>query len=299
VSPLSPGEIRARRRPFVVLGVAALRLGCGFCLALPLASLLAESGIGYRAEGDRALFEGGGYLLLEVVRLHGQALSAAARGLLPLLALGSLLTAACNAALLVALNTRDQLRSLSWLTRAAARLPAFGVLGIGTTLAQGLLLLVAAITAEGMPESLAKPQQTSALQLLPWLLALLAAGALGGFADLTKAALVRYESTFLVGLSRSWQSLLHRPWLGALGWLPYALPYAASVLAAAFVVGAIDVSRPGAWRVVAVFACHQLVVVVGVACRAAWFARALRAVCAVDAAPRAMPEVASSSELAR
>lgn len=284
MSPLSPGEIRARRRPFVVLGVALLRLFCGCCLALPLASLVAEAGVGLRPEGDRALFEGGGYLLLEVARLHGQALAGAARGLLPVLALGLLVTAACNAALLVALNTHGRLSSLPWLTRAAARVPALSVLGVGTALAQGLLLLVGAIAADGFPEPLAKPQLASLLQLLPWLVAALGAGALGGFADVTKAALVRYESPLPVALSRSWQTLRTRPWRSAFGWLPYAAPYALAALAATFVTSGLDVSRPGAWRVAAVFAVHQAVVVVGVACRAAWFARALRAVCAADTA---------------
>jgi hypothetical protein len=42
--------------------------------------------------------------------------------------------------------------------------------------------------------------------------------------------------------------------------------------------GLIDVSRPGAWRLVAVFAAHQLVIVTSLAARAGWFARALRLV---------------------
>lgn len=282
MSSLGPGEIRARRRPFVILGVAFSRLFLGFCLALPLASLLAESGIGQRAEGDRALFEGGGYLLLEVLRLQGAALAATARGLLPLLVMGLLLTAACNAALLVALTTRGPLSSLAWLAHAAARLPAMCVLAIGTTLCQGLVLLVTATAADSVPSALAQAQRASWLGLGVWLLGAALAGALGGFADVTKAALVRHESPLTVALARAWKVLPQRPFFGLFGWLPYALPFGAAALGAAWLTETIDVSRPGEWRVAAVFALHQSVVVVAVACRAAWFARALRGACSLE-----------------
>ena len=93
MSDLSPGEIRFARRPFAILGVAAVRLLVGFLLAWPLAAVVSESGIGLRSEGDRALFEGGGYLLLELLRLHGADFAASLRGLAPLAALGLVVTA--------------------------------------------------------------------------------------------------------------------------------------------------------------------------------------------------------------
>ncbi|RYZ02915.1 MAG: hypothetical protein EOO73_29785 [Myxococcales bacterium] len=265
----------------MILALALGRLGAGLCLAAPLASLLAESGVGQRAEGDRALFEGGGYLLLEVLRLQGPALAAALRGLLPVLGLGLLLTALGNAALLVALSTHGRLRSLGWLGPALARLPALCALGVGTALGQGLLLLIGAIVAGGAPEGLTNPRQGTALQLAAWLAALLAAGALGGWADIAKAALVRHESPLLAALARAWQALRNRPIFGLFGWVPYALPFVLAAFGVAWLTGVVDVGRSGAWRLVVVFGLHQLVVVVAVACRAAWFARALRAVCAV------------------
>lgn len=279
MTPLAPGDIRARRRPGVILTVALGRLLCGLCLAWPLASLLAESGVGQRAEGDRALFEGGGYLLLEVLRLHGPALSAALRGLLPVLALGFLLGTLGNAALLVALNLRGALRGVDWLARALARLPALCVLGVGTTLAQGLVLLLAALAADGLPDPLAQPRLATAFSLLPWAGAALAAGALGGFSDVTKAALVRHESSLVVALGHAWLTARARPLFGTFGWLPYAAPFLAAVALAAPLTEWLDVSRPGAWRVGLVLALHQLVIVVAVSVRAAWYARALRGVC--------------------
>ncbi len=282
MTSLAPGEIRARRRPFVVLGVAVGRIVGGLCLAMPLASLLAESGIGLRAEGDRALFEGGGYLLLEVLRLHGPALIAVARGLLPVFVLGLLFTALSNAALLVALNTREELRSLGWLTRAAARLPALCILGLGTAITQGLVLLFAAMAAGSVPEALERAQRATLLQGLLWLAALALAGAIGGVSDVTKAALIRHDCSLPAALAHSWQGLSSRPIFSTFGWLPYGALFVAAAAAAAALAEALDVSRPGTWRVLSVLVAHQAVIVLSVALRAAWFAHALRRVCAAD-----------------
>jgi hypothetical protein len=276
VTTLGPGEIRARRRPLLVLGIASARILAGFCLAWPLASLVSGSGVGLRAEGDRALFEGGGYLLLDLVRLQGAELSAVARGLLPLLLLGLLFTAASNAALLVALNLRERVKSLAWLPGAWARLPALVVLGAGTALAQLLLALTAVLGSAAIPELLSKPVLTTLLQGSVWLIALALASAVGGFSDGCKASLVRHEARLSQGLGRAWRCLRQQPFRTCFGWLPYSLAFLAAAFVAAKLTEAIDVSRSGAWRVVAVFAVHQLVIVTSVAARAAWFARALR-----------------------
>lgn len=281
MTPLAPGEIRARRRPFVILMIAVSRLVCGLCLAMPLTALVAESGIGQRGAGDRALFEGGGYLLLEVLRVRGPALVAAARGLLPVLALGFLVTTLCNAALLVALSAQGRLRYPAWLSAALARLPALCLLGVGTALCQGLLLLVAASVADGLPSLPSRPQQATALEVILWLVALLAAGALGGFGDVAKATLVRHESPLVVALGRAWRAVRGRPAFSLFGWVPYGVPLAVAALGAAWLTGLVDVSRPGEWRLALVLALHQSVVVVAVACRAAWFAAALRGACAI------------------
>lgn len=284
MSALGPGEIRARRRPGLVAVVALSRLFMGFCLAWPLSSLLAASGVGLRPEGDRLLFEGGGYLLLDVLRLRGGELEAVARGLLPVLGLGLLLTAACNTALLVGLNQapsaplrgRLQLREL--LARASERLPAMVVLGIGTALAQLLLILGGSLTVAAVPESSAEPVKTTVMQLTVWFVVALAAGGVGGFSDLVKASLVRHDSRLVDALSRGWVCLQRRPVRASFGWFPYALAFLLVALLAAQLSELVDVSRPGGWRVGLVFAVHQLVVVTSVAARSAWYARALRVV---------------------
>jgi hypothetical protein len=278
VNALGPGDIRARRRPGLVLVVAGLRLLTGFCLAWPLSSLLAESGVRLRPEGDRVLFEGGGYVLLEMLRLRGAELEAVARGLLPVFGLGLLLTAVCNAALLVGLNLQGRLAARELLARAGERVPALVVLGVGTALAQLLVLLAGSLTSAAVPDSLAEPVKTTVMQLLVWLVVAVVTGGLGGFSDLVKASLVRHESRLVEALSRAWRRLLRRPIRASFGWVPYAFAFLLAALVAAKVSELVDVSRAGAWRVTLVFAVHQMVVVTSVAARSAWYARALRIV---------------------
>jgi hypothetical protein len=282
VNALGPGQIRARRRPGLILALAGLRILAGLCLAWPIASLVAGSGVGQRLEGDRALFEGGGYLLAELVRLRGGELEAVARGLLPVLTLGLVLTAAGNAVLLVGLNLHGRLRLRELLGRASERLFALLVLGAGTSLAQLVLFIAGALAVAAIPESLANPVATTGGQAALWLLVAIAAGAVGGFSDVVKASLVRHESRLGDGLARAFQCVRHLPIRATFGWIPYGLLFLAAAASAAKLTALCDVAEAGAWRVVAVFGLHQLVIVTAVAARAAWFARTLRLV-ATDA----------------
>lgn len=276
MTPLGPGEMRARRRPLVVLSIAGVRLLLGLALALPLASLVAESGVGQSPRGDRVLFEAGGYMLLEVLRLQGPNLSAAARGLLPLLFVGFVITAACNAALLVALNLGGRLRLGPWLSRAFSYVPAQVVLGVGTGLAQLVVLLVALLSIDAVPSSLERPVAVSAAELSIWLLAALVSGGLGSVSDVAKAALVRDDAGLAAAVQRALTCARRAPLTAILGFLPYALLLLATVLGVSQLTSLLDVSRGGAWRVVSVLILHQAASLASVALRAAWYARALR-----------------------
>lgn len=276
MTPLGPGEIRARRRPFVVLAIAGLRLLAGFCLALPLQSLVAASGVGLRVEGDRALFEGGGYLLLEVLRLEGPELAAVARGLFPLLGLALLLGLTANATLLVALNFGGRLALGEWLTRSLQRLPGLVVLSLGTALGQLVLFALGAALAGAVPDVMSRPLATSAARVAVWLACACIAGALGGLSDVAKACFVRHDASIVSALRQARSCLRGRPLPACFGWLHYAVALGLAVLAAAKASELLDVSKPGGLRLVAVLAVHQLVVLLAVALRASWFGRALR-----------------------
>lgn len=276
MTPLGPGELQARRRPGVILAIAAFRLLAGFCLAWPLTSVLAATGIGQQQDGDRVLFEGGSYMLLEILRLQGQSLSALVTGLVPVLALGLVLTVMCNAALLVALNVRERLALKTWLPAALERVPSLIALAAGVLLSQAMLLGAAALLADAVPDWSARPVASTALTVAIWSIALLLAGALGGYSDIAKASVVRSQARLLGALGQALDCLRRSPIRTCFGWLPYALLFLAALVAASQLVERLDVSRPGTWRVAMVFALHQLVIVFGIALRAAWFARALR-----------------------
>jgi hypothetical protein len=268
--------MRARQRPFVVLAIAGLRLSCGFCLAWPLASLVAQSGVAQTARGDRVLFESGGYLLLEVLRLQGPDLVATARGLLPLFCLGLLLTAACNAGLMLALNLRGKLPLRAWLTKALSGVPAFVVVAVSSGLVQLACALLGALLLDVVPTSMARPV-AGTLALLGLGLGLcLVMGAVGGFSDVVKASLVRHDAGIGHAVGHAARCARRAPLRTCLGFLPYALAFAVALVAVAHLTGLVDVSAAGAWRVALVFALHQAVIVLSVALRAAWYARALR-----------------------
>ncbi|HKY38314.1 MAG TPA: hypothetical protein VJN18_20365 [Polyangiaceae bacterium] len=276
MTPLGPGEMRAHARPFVVLAIAGLRLVCGLCLAWPLAALLAESGASQTGRGDRVLFESGGYLLLEVLRVAGPDLLAVAHGLIPLVLLGLLLMAACNAALMLALNLRGKLALIVWVSQAAARVPAFVVVGLGSGLTQLVCALLGALLIDTVPETMTRPAATTALQLALWLLLSLVLGAVGSFSDVVKAALVRHEAGVAHALTHAARCARRAPLRTCLGFLPYALAFLVALWGASKLTSLLDVSAPGAWRVALVFGLHQAVIICSVALRAAWFARALR-----------------------
>lgn len=271
-----PGELRALARPLLVASVVAVRLFGGACLAWPLASVLAGSGIGARHGGDRALFESGGYLLVEVLRLKGSDLLAVAHGLLPMLGVGLLLNALCSLLLLIGLNHVGRWDWAECALRLRATLPRFVLFGAGVTLVQLAFGAFGVALAGGVPEALAKPVATSLGQAAVWLVTALVLAALGGLGDVSRAAMVRHEVRILAALGQALEIARRRPLQSCFGWLPYA----ALLLLAAALVGRLtelcNVALPGAFRVLLVFAAHQLVVVTSVVGRAAWYARALR-----------------------
>jgi hypothetical protein len=189
---------------------------------------------------------------------------------------GLLLGAACNTALLVALEVREPLGSLPWLARAWARLPAQLAVAAGAGLTKLLLSVGAGLAVGAVPDWQTGPVMTSAAQAASALPFVLLVGAVGGFEDVTKAGLVRYDSPLEEGVGRALASARRQPLRVCFGWLPYAALFGLVAFGASELASVVDVSQPGAWRVAAVFLSHQLVVVVGVACRASWFARALR-----------------------
>jgi hypothetical protein len=270
-----PGRLRAGT--FAAGMLYAYRLVGAFVLAYPAARTLGAFGPMASPEADQALFEPGGYHLLEALRLAGHAVPASVESAAVLLSavgiLGLVPLALAQASLAAPGGT-----PADWGARAAAVLPRLLVLGGGTMLARAGLV-IGGLVAVGAASTLGEgardervPVALGAAVLAPllslWLL-------LGIVQDLARASVVRLDATVGDGLSRALTTLRERPAavLGAYALL--TLAGGSAVGLAAWAAGALDVSRPGSARVWGAFAAHQSAVLALVVLRVAWLGRAL------------------------
>jgi hypothetical protein len=250
-------------------------------LAAPVAATVAASGIGAFPAGDRQLFAPGGLMLVELLRTS--------LGLWPALGASSVLTLAVlavalvlpRALLLTALgeNGREAEPVRAFLGRACTHVPGLlaltGVAFLAQALAWGLSLFGAGMARSGT--SLHVGRADLAAFLIVLLGGAVALG-LGMVRDLGSAALVLgtrdARSAFRVGF----RCLRSAPGRTLGRWLGPAVLGGALVGAAALAVGALDVSRAGVWRLVAVTLLHQGVALALCACRAAWLGGAVAVV---------------------
>jgi hypothetical protein len=250
------------------------RLVVAFVVAYPATKTIGAIAASFPG-GDRALFEPGGFYLLEALRVGSPPVPAAIEGAAVvgvLLAFGGLFPLAVSLEVLrrPSASLGDAVR------RGAARFPTFAVVGAVTVLAQAAVITLASGALGALPlHSFLNERNADVL-----LVGLAAAPALGVFAlgvveDLVRGEMVSGTEAPLSALFRALQTLRSRPgdvlrrlWLPSLG-----APLLA--LAAVFATTGIDVSRPGALRVSAVFAMHQLVVLGIVVLRTEWFRGAL------------------------
>jgi len=223
-------------------------------------------------EGDRSLFEAGGFRLLESLRLGRPSLAAAAEsGMLIggfVAVLGLLPLAASLAVLEDPKNRRGEVAK-----RAVELFPTFLKLGATTLFFQGVIIAVAAAVAPTLSGFAGVIRNEQARDVVA-LAALLPAGAavvgLGVWQDFARAAAVLGETRAIDAAGAGWAALARRPATAlfsygatiALGWATVAISAAA--------VGFMDVSRPGAVRLVATFALHQATLFVVAGLRVLW-----------------------------
>ncbi|MEB2313442.1 MAG: hypothetical protein OZ921_17670 [Sorangiineae bacterium] len=280
MTPRARAAMLARRRPGVILFVWLFRALSAWLLAEPLTTALVSGGARQLPHGDAALFESGGLLLVEAVRLGqralGRTLETSAWALLLFGALGL----APLALLLVALATEGKLRAAPTCARAVAHLPALAaVQGVGL-LARALAAVAGALAAVAVASLASGRLDERAADLAalgPLALGAVAWLAVGVVVDLASAAAVRREASGRAALLVALRALRRRGFGVTVGWLMPALWSLAAILGGAIATGALHVEEPAGWRIAAVFAVHQAVVVALVALRAVWLAHALRA----------------------
>jgi hypothetical protein len=279
--PADDSEIGLRRRPSAALLLWGWRLLAAWLVAAPLARAVAAAGAGHLADGDAALFEPGGQLLVETLRVGGATLGAALQSAVGLLLVVGALGLLPLAAVLVSLAHRGRLRFGDWAGRAAAHLPAFVLLSLLTLLSQALALVAWGLVAGGASAALESVVDERSRDvalvaaLLPGLALVLG---LGLAEDLGRARVVRHGASGWSSWLAALGLLLRRPGPALLGWLTPAAWAVAAVVAAEIAVRAIDVSRAGAARPWAAFAVHQAAALALAAARVAWLGRALQLV---------------------
>ncbi len=250
------------------------RVVAAFVVAFPAAQTIGKIAASFPG-GDRALFEPGGFYLLEALRLGGAPVPGALEGAA---VVGALLAFVGLFPLAVALEVlrRPSASLADAVRRGAARFPTFAVVGAVTVLAQTAVITLASAVLGALPfHSFLNERNADGLLVVLAAVPALVVFALGVVEDLVRAELVSGAEAWVPALLRALRTLRFRPgdvlrrlWLPSLG-----APLLA--LGAMFATTGIDVSRPGAVRISTVFVMHQLVVLGIVVLRTGWFRGAL------------------------
>lgn len=263
-----------RRCLGAVAYVYALRLLCAWILASPIARALTAPVASRHPRGDAILFDAGGLELLESVRLSFGVLASEGRGALLVGSVLGWLSLIPAAGLLVALGEPERSGPAEWTRRGIELLPRF-TLAFGARLfCQGVVAVLAAVGLSALDRRLSSlwdERQTDLTLVSLALPVLLVLVFFGVFDDLVRVELVR-GARFFAAVRGAWRRLTRQVSALAGGWLLIGACSLALPLLAAPLVGRLDVSRPEAWRVVAVTLLHQAVVFALVGLRALWLA---------------------------
>jgi hypothetical protein len=275
---LVPQAMRARRHPRAIAAIWAWQTVLALLASGPTAGL-ARAALG----GDEALWTPGAHALLDWLwhDIHGlRALLNGAEIVLVLAAVAGLVPmAALMAALAYARRDRHAASFAQSVAAGSRAFPAMALLLLLVGLLQGLVVLAGAVIAgavEGWAHASLGEARAQQLESVVFLLFLAAASQIGVMHDLARAAVVRFRVTGIRALGVGAQTLGRSPVVLWWSWAWRALASVAPVLAAAAVAG--KIGGHGGVDLVFLLALHQSVIVVRVALRASWLARALRAV---------------------
>lgn len=267
-----------KHRALAVLFEFACRGTAALVLAAPLTAAVAATGLGAFPQGDRLLFEPGGLFLVEVARATAPWLSPLANAsLVTLTLLGIALT--LPAALLWTASTDDAPMAVSALFgRAVALVPSLLALAGFAFLGQVLAVCLGLAGAGFFHGAVENPEEGDLWALLPLAAAGLVVLAFGLLRDTASAAVTCGAPNARAALRVALATLVLAPGKLLARWLTPAVAGLALVALVAAAVGAVDVGRPGAGRVLLVTSLHQGVVLALSIARAVWFAGATRVV---------------------
>ncbi len=263
------------RRPLAVTLVWTARLTAAYCISRPLVETLTRH-IGF---DDRHLFEPGGLLLLEVVRLRTDALVGALWASLPLLMVFQLILLGPVAALLAALNAPERLDLRAWFARTGKLIPRFTALALMSWAAAGLLVFLS-VLAIGL---LARGPWANLDQLGSRIGLAASTGAAGCVVclvglvhDLARAVVVRDDAGIRESLGAALKTLARRPFCLLGSRLLLFCSTVVLVAVGAIVVARLDVAQPGGMLISGVRLIHQSIAWLMVAGQACFLAALLR-----------------------
>ena len=291
---LSNDAMRARRRPGAILAVWAYEGALALLIAWPIAAVV-RAAYGGHPRGDAPLWTPGGEELLDLL-MHARAAVPAVIAITSFVALLSVFLGLVPAGSLLAsigFATRER-RGPSMrqaIARAVRAFSAMALVLIVTLLTEGLILLVGGACMGATTSALTERLGEARADQIGWLLFflfVLPAVSGGVLRDLSFAAVIRFRlgasGALRVGVKTLRRSVASILWSWAWRALAGLIPVAIGSLVAEKIGG-----RGGA-ALFGLAAIHQAVVVVRVALRASWLAKAMRT---VDAANRAVTPLAS------
>ncbi|MDP9035602.1 MAG: hypothetical protein M3O50_12420 [Myxococcota bacterium] len=275
-------KMRARRHPMALIGLWAWQAALALVVGAPAAAMVGGT-YGAHPQGEAALWEPGGRVLLDFIWRNAPAFATLRREaelLLVISAAAGLVPAA--AAMYAMAHRRLDQRPAGFVPSVAgalAVLPSLGGVLVLFGVTQGLVLAAgtgaASLCAQKMlgrvGEALA--QQIAMAVGLAFLLICFVLAVLH---DLTRAAIVRFGVNAGVGFSMGLRAFRRAPASLCWGWSWRTL---SSLAPAVAVAAAPTPFRPtGASTLVLVLITHQIATGTRVALRASWLAKALRSV---------------------
>jgi hypothetical protein len=263
-------ELRPVLRAALVL--YAYRVVASAIVAFPMAKTLTSFGATMHADGDRVLFEAGGYRLLEALRLGSTSVRAASQSGALVGAIAAVIGLVPLAAALAILADPERPRG-EVAKRAVDVFPVFLKLGAATVFVQVVLCGAAAAVAptlSGFAGVMVNEQARDVAVSIALLPAAAVVVGLGAWEDFARAAAIAGSHRAIDAARAGWAALVRHRAAALRVYFATAAAGCAAVGVSAVLVNVIDVSRPGALRVFGVAIAHQATLFAVAGLRAIW-----------------------------
>jgi len=282
LDPQTSDDLVAEPNPSAIrrLGLVAIyyayRVVAALVIAVP-AAVVAGRVVGGFSNGDAALFEPGGMIVAEAVRLARRAVAPVLAGAGVVIVITAAVGLVPLAMLIAGLSTRGRLRA-SWL--AARSIKAFGTLallwGIASVAEAIVVAMLAAIATKTVDSFGWVPPRLDVARVIAIAIAAVVGLALGVVHDLARVAIVTQDLKLVAGLKLGWRALARAPMAALGGYAWRALVGFALVAFASWIAPPLaPIGSPPAGIALLV---HQAAIFAALFARASWLALGVRLV---------------------